>query len=607
MKPKNTLLLFIVAIGIFAFIHFYESKLPTTREAEESKKHVVNFDRDAIDGILITNNENKIELRKNGARWELAAPLKDRADAAAIAQLFTSLETIDADSAFAADGKGADKPHLSDYGLESSGVRLKLLGKNAPPEILFGKDAAVDGKIYLRLDGSETVYAVAKDLRNQVQKKTDDFRDRRLLDLDAARVNKLTIKTADGEIELLKDRGAWTLEKPLKARGDLQKINDLIGQTINTRIDTFVPLNDANLAAYGLSEPRGTVTLATDSDETASVLQIGQPVEQEKDKVYAKLSTRDSVYMLPKKIEELLAIRPNNVRDRHLLKVNMETVDRIHIEAAGKAEIILARKQEDWILKTSGDIAANADAVNRLAADLQNQPVTAFVADVAADLPKYGLDKPSLKITFSSYATDNTAESTAGETPFLTALFGKTEGDTVYAKLDSEPYIVSLPRNFLAAIHTDAAQWQSLNVYQFKPEEIASLEITREGKTVAVARSGSGWKLVKGDGVLNEVALQSLVNTLSDLHAVRWTGSATNGLGLENPSVVVAFTTAGKKTGKLTIGSANADSMWNAVAENHTGAFLVSQPDFNAFQAAVTTNATPSPMPVESASPGGVQ
>jgi hypothetical protein len=607
MKPKNTLLLFIVALGIFAFIHFYESKLPTTREAEESKKHVVNFDRDAIDGILITNNENKIELRKSGTRWELAAPLKDRADAAAIAQLFTSLETIDADSAFAADGKGADKPHLSDYGLESSGVRLKLLGKNAPPEILFGKDAAVDGKIYLRLDGSDTVYAVAKDLRNQVQKKTDDFRDRRLLDLDAARVNRVTIKTADGEIELLKDRGAWTLEKPLKARGDLQKINDLVGQTINTRIDTFVPLNDATLAAYGLSEPRGTVTLATDGDETASVLQIGQPVEQEKGKVYAKLSTRDSVYMLPKKIEELLAIRPNNVRDRHLLKVNMETVDRIHIEAAGKAEIILARKQEDWILKTSGDIAANADAVNRLAADLQNQPVTTFVADVAADLPKYGLDKPSLKITFSSYATDNTAESTAGETPFLTALFGKTEGDAVYAKLDSEPYIVSLPRNFLAAIHTDAAQWQSLNVYQFKPEEIASLEITRDGKTVAVARSGSGWKLVKGDGVLNEVALQSLVNTLSDLHAVRWTGSATNGLGLENPTVVVAFTTAGKKSGKLTIGGANADSMWNAVAENHAGAFLVSQPDFNAFQAAVTTNATPSPMPVESASPTGVQ
>ena len=41
---------------------------------------------------------------------------------------------------------------------------------------------------------------------------------------------------------------------------------------------------------------------------------------------------------------------------------------------------------------------------------LQNERVTKFVEDVASNLPKYGLDKPQLQLTFSSFASENTAE-----------------------------------------------------------------------------------------------------------------------------------------------------------------------------------------------------
>jgi hypothetical protein len=36
---------------------------------------------------------------------------------------------------------------------------------------------------------------------------------------------------------------------------------------------------------------------------------------------------------------------------------------------------------------------------------LQNERVTKFVEDVASNLPKYGLDKPQLQLTFSSFAS----------------------------------------------------------------------------------------------------------------------------------------------------------------------------------------------------------
>ena len=50
--------------AVFLHAVLRQSNLPTTQEKEELNKHVVNMDRDKIDGITIANNETKIELRK---------------------------------------------------------------------------------------------------------------------------------------------------------------------------------------------------------------------------------------------------------------------------------------------------------------------------------------------------------------------------------------------------------------------------------------------------------------------------------------------------------------------------------------------------------------
>ena len=610
MKPKNTILLFVVAAGLFAFIYFYENKLPTTDQAAENGKHVVSLDADAIEGITITNNEDKIELRKDGLQWEMTAPVKDRADSMAVNQLMTGLDMLNVDNSFAVEGKGNDKTSLKELGLETSSVRVKFSGKNVPPEILFGKDAAVEGKMYVRLDGSKTVFVVNNDLRSQLQKKADDFRDRKLMDIDAKQVGKFTVKSAAGEISMVKERGDWSIDKPLKARGDSQKINDLIAQTINAHIDTFE--NGANENAYGLNEPEGTITLTVEGGQPAA-LQIGHAVEKDKEKVYAKLSTRKSVYTLSKNIGNVLNIKPNDVRDRHLLKLNFDTVDRIHLDAQGRPEITLARKGEDWTLKTSGDAQVNTQLMKKLAADLLNQQVAAFVTDVTSDLPKYGLDKPQLKVTFGAYASENTAESKAGETPILTLDFGRVEGDVVYARLESEPYVVSVSKKILESVPTDPVLWRDLAILKSRPDDITSIEVTRDGQTLAMERgTGNGWKLVKGAGTLNQINVVSLQNLLANLHAVRWTGSATSGLGLEKPAMVFSFGSSGKQSGKLTIGNVTAENMWNAEAAGFDGAFLVSKPDYDTLRAdlieAPKPSATASPGALSpSASPAGVK
>ena len=604
MKLKNTLILLILAGAIYAFIHFYESGLPGTREAAERRGRVVEFDRDKIAKIAIKTNDTKIEFEKKDGIWFLEKPVKDRADSVAISQLFTTAESLKSDESIPTEKKGGDKDPLKEYGLGSPETRLIFTPDSGKPiELLFGKDAAVDGKIYVRLEDSRTAHVIGNDLKNQILKKADDFRDHKLTDVLSTQVNKFTLKTAKGEIELEK-KEHWTLTKPFKARGNDQKIGDLIAQAANAQVQSFIA-DASNLAAFGLQEPRGTVSFVAEGRKEPVVLQIGQPLEKDKEKIYVKLSTRESVLVVPKGLEGLLETKPNDVRDRSLLRVESDIVDRISIEPKDREKIVIARKGESWVRKVGDkDEPINVAAATRLLGELQSQQVTEFVADIATELPKYGLDQPMVKVTLSSYASENTAETKAGEKPIVSVLLGQTEGDKVYAKLDDEPFVVGVSRALIDFILTDAQQWQELTIFSYKADDITSLEIAREGQpTITLDRDkDKKWALAKGDGQVNQTNVQSLVNTLAALRSVRWMGAATPEHGLDKPKVTVTFkTTSG--AGKLLIGTETPDHLNHASAEGKPGTFGLSQPDVTAFQLPLIDGAPVAPTPAAAPAP----
>ena len=605
MKFKNTLLLFAIAGAIFAFIFLWENKQPTTEESVKNAGRVAHFDRDKITSITIKNTDTQINLRKEkDDSWVMEKPVKDDADSLAVSQLFTTAENLKSDATVGDGKRGASKEQLKEFGLASSETRLTLNGGDKPVEIIFGKDAAVEGKMYVRLESSNTVYVIGNDLKNQVTKKVDEFRDHKLTELVTTKADKVTLKSPAGEIELEKKDRHWELSKPLKARGNDQKIGDIVSQIANAKVESFVA-DSSNLGSFGLQEPRATVTIRQEEKEQPAVLRIGQPLEKDKSKIYVKLDSRDSVLVVQKSLETLADTKPNDLRDRHLARVEPDIVDRMTIESPGKEKVVLARKGESWVRKDGDkDVTVNATAARRLLTELQSQQVTDFVSDLSTELPKYGLDQPSVKVTLSSYASENTAETKAGEKPIVSVLFGKTEGGNVYAKLDDEPFVVSVSKSILDFAMNDPLQWQELAIYKYTADDIASVEVTREGQpTLSVERNkDKKWTLAKGDGKLNAINVQSLVNTLSNLRAVRWAGAVTPEFGLDKPKVSVSFKTTANASGKLVVGAGTPDDLEYASAEGLTGAFALSHPDVSALELPLIEQPPGTPLPSNPAS-----
>ena len=605
MKTRTTLLLLAIVVAIGVYIKFYESKRPNTEEAKRQSENVVNFKRDAIDGLIIQNGDDRIELRRHDKKWRMESPVKDQADAALIENLLLDLEGWQKEATITAREIEADNGKLAEFGVGKPKLRMKLLGKDAPPEILFGNNAALEGKMYVRAESSKDTYLATQTVKNDINKKPEEFRDKKLIDLDATQINRAVVKTAAGEMEMIKQGEHWDISRPLRARGDDQKIGDFVSQVTTARIQSFVGPDNGDLKPFGLMEPRGAITLFSTDDKQGQLLQTGAPVDQQKDQVYVRFASRASVFTLPKKIEELLNVKPVNLRDKHLVRFDQNQLDRVTIDAPGKGKTVLSRKDQDWTIASRNNAAANSAEVRRLIDAVKNEQVTRFVEDVASDLPKYGLDKPQLVVTLSSFASENTAETKAGEQPLATIAFGRVDGDIVYARVGDEPFIVAVRRPFEESILADPLQWQDVAVFKFMPEEIRRLSL---GNDLVLGRGPNGqWTWVKGSGEINQTNVQSLLNTVATLRAVRWAGATVPQQGLSQPQLTLSFSTSvdDKQLHNLIVGQVSGSGMWFARTDDREGTFILSNPDLNALKLPLVQSAPPpstggSPTPVTS-------
>ena len=111
--------------------------------------------------------------------------------------------------------------------------------------------------MYVRFENSKEAFLTSQSVKKDIEKKPEDFRDKKLTDLVMAQVMRVVLKTPAGEMELQKKGDHWQIMRPLRARGDDQKIGDLIAQVTTARIQQFVADDHGDLHPYGLAESRG--------------------------------------------------------------------------------------------------------------------------------------------------------------------------------------------------------------------------------------------------------------------------------------------------------------------------------------------------------------
>ena len=110
---------------------------------------------------------------------------------------------------------------------------------------------------------------------------------------------------------------------PLVARASDTDVQTLLNKMLGLRAVDFTTDDASNLSPYGLTSPTATISVTIKSGDTSPdedmVLQVGGPVPNKPDQVYAQRLKSNSVFTLARSgVDELLRAVPN-VRDRHVL------------------------------------------------------------------------------------------------------------------------------------------------------------------------------------------------------------------------------------------------------------------------------------------------
>lgn len=584
MRISSTYIYLAVALGLVCYLAFIDKKIPGTKDLENSETQLFKLNPDDVIGLEVTNVHNTFIFQKKNNHWEIESPVKTVADGSTVDSIINQIAFAQPLSTIFPD-KFTDST-LKEWGLSPPAERVVIHTKDKQYELLVGRKVAINDSVYARASGhkNEPVRIIPNSVKEALQKDLSDFRSRNVFDFDPDKVTQVASRiantaTAPGqqcEVDLKDNK--WTMQLPLVARASDADVQSLLTKILALRAVDFITDDASNLSPYGLTAPTATLSVTIKPEEDM-VLQIGGPVPNKPDQVYAQRLKSNSVFTLARSsVDDLLKAVPN-VRDRHVFPFDPTKATGLTFSfGAKKGEV----RADHGLWNTVGDAEGRADAskVTDLLTKLSQLETTPVLKDSATDLKPFGLDKPQGKITIQS--------SEFKPEPTLTLLIGKDENKLLYVRNSAEPFIYTIPDNALDFLPANNLALRDARVINLSLDKVKSMTITIGSVSpVTLIRSAGGtWTATNvKDRMVDSTKADTQASLFCQLQAKTWLGPIQPSYGLTKPVLTIAVQTDQPKPTILRIGAALPDGSHAAQVEGQPTAFAIADGDYGILNA----------------------
>jgi hypothetical protein len=391
------------------------------------------------------------------------------------------------------------------------------------------------------------------------------------------KIDEIKITQASGEATTVKkDGAAWKVTEPVNAAADESEISGITNAVSSAEIARIVDENPASLNDYGLSNPKVEVAFKAAGDKDYRRLSIGEKTPTGGD-VFARRNDEKKVFLVPAFQEASLNKSTFDLRDKSILKVDREKIDSVEMNA-GTQSLTIAKDGSEWKIRKPLDARADFGTVEGLIGRLQTARMKSLVAEnaSAADLKKYGFDKPQATVNLN-----------AGSAKATLLIGGKAEANAVYARDASKPAVVTVEGSLLDEVKKGADDYRRKDLFEFRAYNATHVEITRNGQTYVFERVKSGtentpdkWRRVSPNaGDVDKDKFDAFLSRLANMRADKFVASTAN-TGLDKPALtIVAKFDEGKKEDRVTFGQSGQDVY--AARPGEPGAAKTDAADFN--------------------------
>lgn len=434
MNPRNTAILFLVAV-LLGGIVWYSNRQQTEKvEAEAQAKQLFgDLKAESIEWIELRTTDGKdVRLERTGGVWQMTKPVAFPADATNADAIASALVGLNSEGVI----EDAQSPEV--YGLGDGATVLRFRAAGVDHELRAGKKTPVGANNYVATGAGGSVYTVATFKVTSLEKPVDDLRERRPIRFDREGIERIEATWVDGGVVLEKKDGKWRLVAPFDAEADSEVAEGLLADLIFLRATGFVdePPSDAEA---GLDRPQYRVVLLDAAEEgkeplrhelvIGGVLESGSRVARGVEKNLYKIPN-ESFDALPK---SAVAFRWKTLSNFVATDARRFEVSFSDASAQGSSQVVTVTGEHDDAGWTTQPEPMGPGLAARLVAELARLKAEDIAAEKMGDaeLAAVGLAPPRATVRVLGAAPEG-----GGDAPeFAKLFFGVEKNHQIFAQV----------------------------------------------------------------------------------------------------------------------------------------------------------------------------
>lgn len=346
---------------------------------------------------------------------------------------------------------------------------------------------------------------------------TEPPKDRVFAGLEAGTISTMTLRASNGnETTVERDGAGWRITAPITARADGAEVSSVASNLTSLDISRVVDDAPADLATFGLAEPRLSVAFTTEN--ATQTLLLGDRTATGGD-LYASIEGQSRVFLIPSWLESSLDRTTFQLRDKAIASLDRAAVDTISIIGT-PGTIELRRNGDRWRMQQPIAVRADAGAVDTLLSRLTSGEMQAIVAEDPATLDVYGLAPPRTAVTLSG----------SGER-LAQVLIGSESGETaVHAKDDARSMVFTVDATLASDLQRPASAYRSKALFDVETTSASQITVTRDETTLTFERAAPAddatatptWRQTSPEGEMAADRIAELASRLQTLRADSW-------------------------------------------------------------------------------------
>jgi hypothetical protein len=423
LLTSAALLAFAGAVGLYAYRGVYRADRDETDRKERNERLFApdpsaeaspdaGLPKSEFTRLTITFQGATTTLeRKPHEPWRIVSPVSAKADRLVVDAIKSQLET----SRFKATLEDApDAAALDRYGLTHPSFVLEATAEiddthqTRRLKIEGGIENTFDGSTYVRRDGAPQVYTVPGAVRSALAKSTFDLRDKQILAVDEARLQRMVIQSQSNSWILERDlAGHWTISRPFAELADATQISSMLSSQGAERAQAF-PESSAALTKALATPALDEVFTTKDGKETR--IRIARMAGDADVRWYALREDPEGSVLAEVGPGASMHVdrNPIDLKDKALLHFDKELVTRI-VLSQGEDRLTLTKASVDasaetWRVASPRSGKARVFKVTSLLWTLGSLRSTGWGEEKPRDWAKYGIDARAR--TIALFGTD---------------------------------------------------------------------------------------------------------------------------------------------------------------------------------------------------------